>query len=244
VDLELHGSAGPLDMDLGADQSAPQGVDFPAPDTGDAGEGGLDFEFTGQSPGSDALAPTVETPRIKAAAGSADEATQEVAIEDLGLDVGDLKSLDETGGGEDMLAARSRAVVEDTVESPRIKADSAPSNEDDDLLGATGIMKEQTGILRGLDTTGEIPTIEYGDPTGELPTLKTPTLDAGSAGAVDFALGDEPSTMSEVGTKLDLARAYVDMGDPEGARSILDEVLKEGSPEQKQEAERLMASLP
>ena len=33
--------------------------------------------------------------------------------------------------------------------------------------------------------------------------------------------------MSEVGTKLDLARAYIDMGDPEGARSILDEVLKE-----------------
>ena len=50
--------------------------------------------------------------------------------------------------------------------------------------------------------------------------------------------------MSEVGTKLDLARAYIDMGDPEGARSILDEVLKEGSAVQKQEAERLVASLP
>ena len=31
----------------------------------------------------------------------------------------------------------------------------------------------------------------------------------------------DPPTMSEVGTKLDLARAYMDMGDPEGARSIL-----------------------
>ena len=31
----------------------------------------------------------------------------------------------------------------------------------------------------------------------------------------------EPVTMSEVGTKLDLARAYMDMGDPDGARSIL-----------------------
>ena len=35
--------------------------------------------------------------------------------------------------------------------------------------------------------------------------------------------------MSEVGTKLDLARAYMDMGDPEGARSILEEVVQEGS---------------
>ncbi len=54
----------------------------------------------------------------------------------------------------------------------------------------------------------------------------------------------EPVTMSEVGTKLDLARAYMDMGDPEGARSILEEVLQEGSATQKQEAQRLIDSLP
>jgi len=54
----------------------------------------------------------------------------------------------------------------------------------------------------------------------------------------------EPATMSEVGTKLDLARAYMDMGDPEGARSILAEVLSEGSVSQKQEARRLMDTLP
>jgi len=50
--------------------------------------------------------------------------------------------------------------------------------------------------------------------------------------------------MSEVGTKLDLARAYMDMGDPEGARSILEEVLVEGSASQKAEARRLVDSLP
>jgi pilus assembly protein FimV len=54
----------------------------------------------------------------------------------------------------------------------------------------------------------------------------------------------EPATMSEVGTKLDLARAYMDMGDPEGARSILEEVLAEGSASQKTEARRLIDSLP
>jgi pilus assembly protein FimV len=54
----------------------------------------------------------------------------------------------------------------------------------------------------------------------------------------------EPVTMSEVGTKLDLARAYMDMGDPEGARSILDEVVQEGSASQKQEAQRLIETLP
>jgi len=54
----------------------------------------------------------------------------------------------------------------------------------------------------------------------------------------------EPVTMSEVGTKLDLARAYMDMGDPEGARNILDEVVLEGSASQKQEAQRLIQALP
>jgi pilus assembly protein FimV len=51
-------------------------------------------------------------------------------------------------------------------------------------------------------------------------------------------------TMTEVGTKLDLARAYVDMGDPSGARSILEEVLDEGDASQRQQAQQLLDSLP
>jgi pilus assembly protein FimV len=51
------------------------------------------------------------------------------------------------------------------------------------------------------------------------------------------------STAEEVTTKLDLARAYLDMGDPEGARSILGEVMEEGNDEQKNEAEALISKL-
>ena len=47
----------------------------------------------------------------------------------------------------------------------------------------------------------------------------------------------------EVATKLDLARAYMDMGDPEGARGILDEVMGEGNAEQKLEAEGIISEL-
>ncbi len=50
----------------------------------------------------------------------------------------------------------------------------------------------------------------------------------------------DPQTMTEVGTKLDLARAYIDMGDPEGARSILEEVLDEGDSSQRREAQGLI----
>ena len=51
------------------------------------------------------------------------------------------------------------------------------------------------------------------------------------------------SNVDEVGTKLDLAKAYVDMGDSDGARSILDEVLEEGDDSQKQQAEDLLAQM-
>jgi len=53
----------------------------------------------------------------------------------------------------------------------------------------------------------------------------------------------EVSSVDEVATKLDLARAYIDMGDPDGARNILQEVVSEGSDDQKQEAEDLIAKL-
>ncbi|MHB1056460.1 MAG: FimV/HubP family polar landmark protein [Rhodanobacter sp.] len=46
-----------------------------------------------------------------------------------------------------------------------------------------------------------------------------------------------------VDTKLDLARAYIDMGDAEGARAMLGEVVKEGSQMQRDVAKRLLDSL-
>ena len=55
---------------------------------------------------------------------------------------------------------------------------------------------------------------------------------------------DEAVTASEIYIKLDLARQFLDMGDPESARHMLDEVLKEGNPSQRQEAMRLVDSLP
>ncbi len=44
-------------------------------------------------------------------------------------------------------------------------------------------------------------------------------------------------------TKLDLAEAYVDMGDADGAQDILNEVLEEGNAEQKQKAQEMLDSL-
>ncbi|MCU7899377.1 MAG: hypothetical protein KZQ61_13025 [Candidatus Thiodiazotropha sp. (ex Lucinoma aequizonata)] len=47
----------------------------------------------------------------------------------------------------------------------------------------------------------------------------------------------------EITTKLDLARAYIDMGDNEGAKGILEEVASEGGELQQKEAEELLNNL-
>ena len=49
--------------------------------------------------------------------------------------------------------------------------------------------------------------------------------------------------MNEISTKLDLGRAYVDMGDPEGAYEILEEVLHQGDKSQRRLAKKLLDAL-
>jgi len=69
-----------------------------------------------------------------------------------------------------------------------------------------------------------------------------PATDDDFADEEDFDLSSLDD-VDEVSTKLDLARAYLDMGDHEGTRGILEEVITEGNDEQKKEANELMAQL-
>ncbi len=61
------------------------------------------------------------------------------------------------------------------------------------------------------------------------------------------AIVEETSPAAEdwdaVGTKLDLAKAYVEMGDSESARDLLEEVSKEGSSAQREEAQKMLEDL-
>ncbi len=47
----------------------------------------------------------------------------------------------------------------------------------------------------------------------------------------------------EIATKLDLAQAYIEMGDSDGARSMLEEVAEVGTDDQKQQAQELLARI-
>jgi len=253
--------------------------------------------------GADAEGPTVEQPALasretptirqkvemalkQGGSGGTDQ-TAELAIDDLGLDLGALDTVDQPGLGASSEGPTLVAGFDDhsrqVMEQARRRAGS------DQPVSATGTWKLDTGDLEsalaqrsqqeaenGRDTTaqtsrldtldlhtstmdaqkidfdlGEGDIAHTGNGAGldlDLGTATTPDAVFTSTqklSAEDLALPDvEPVTMSEVGTKLDLARAYMDMGDPDGARNILEEVLHEGSVAQKQEAQRLMESLP
>lgn len=72
------------------------------------------------------------------------------------------------------------------------------------------------------------------------PLAPVDSLSGGLDGDDDF---DFLSGTDETATKLDLARAYIDMGDTEGARDILDEVVAEGNEAQQQEAREMISKL-
>ena len=83
--------------------------------------------------------------------------------------------------------------------------------------------------------------------------LGEPTKPAGSAmdlGGISFDLGKGggegapvDARWQEVATKLDLAKAYEEMGDKDGARELLNEVLKEGDAVQQQQAKQMLAAI-
>jgi pilus assembly protein FimV len=145
--------------------------------------------------------------------------------EDTGLDF-DLESFDE--GTKEPVAAE---VVE-------VEADGL-GEEPSEELSLEGESGEELGEELSLESE---PSEELGE---ELSLEGEPGEELGDDLGDDLGdeLDDAFGEVDEVGTKLDLAKAYVDMGDKDGARSILDEVMEEGDEEQKKQAGELLDQL-
>ncbi len=191
--------------------------------------------------------PTVETPALKANQAARDrmqpataDSTAEMAIDDLGLDLGNLDNLPDI----DDATAIATGVHEDLTEIAHHTETEVLPRDDGQDSDETALMPE------GGSETAVLPKIDFGEidldvgGAADAPDDSPTTRDTLKTEQMPQLSNLEPVTMSEVGTKLDLARAYMDMGDPDGARNILQEVLAEGSASQKQEARRLIDSLP
>ncbi|SIQ26523.1 pilus assembly protein FimV [Aromatoleum tolulyticum] len=96
------------------------------------------------------------------------------------------------------------------------------------------------GIDLNLEATSSMPLTPAAE-AAEIPDIGDVVGSAGEASA--GGLAPDADVVEEVNTKLELARAYEEMGDTEGARELVQEVLREGSAAQREAAARLAERL-
>ena len=123
----------------------------------------------------------------------------------------------------------------------------APAGEEVESIELAEVPAEESSLDFDFNLDQEetpAPTKAKGGDTPAL-DLSDISLDMGEPGSAKAAPTDlsDDFGSQEVSTKLDLARAYIDMGDVEGARDILQEALKEGTAEQQNVARKLLAEL-
>ncbi|APC14871.1 peptidoglycan-binding protein [Pseudomonas frederiksbergensis] len=140
---------------------------------------------------------------------------------------------------KDLPAVESPAVTEAALDDLELPADFDLSLADEVDAHAK---PEPDGFMSELDDVNA----ELDRLSG---SLEHPPIAEPGFTAEEAAVGmDEPefdflSGTDEVATKLDLAQAYIDMGDNEGARDILGEVISEGNDGQKSEAKEMLARM-
>jgi pilus assembly protein FimV len=148
--------------------------------------------------------------------------TAEINLEtaELNLDTGELDLPDDDQEGDD---DEDISIIdfggEDFVEPTDII--ESVDTDDSDLMGAD--IEDAEDVQTGTFAPGDF----------EEPTAAVDSIDD----IDDLMLPDD---VDEVSTKLDLARAFIDMGDNEGARGSLEEVIAEGNEDQKAEAKSLL----
>lgn len=134
------------------------------------------------------------------------------------------------------------------------EADESAEEQATPVAPADASMAEDRDFSIEWDITGmglEVPDVPDEEEESEADIsgahVAEPVEDLESTAVLDFTavpLDDEGGGDADmVATKLDLAKAYIDMGDADGARNILDEVAKEGNDAQRKEAADLLAGL-
>jgi pilus assembly protein FimV len=212
------GAAPTLDFDLDAAAPAGGSPDIPleadAPVAAAAGAS-IDFDLGGDSPAEPA-APAEEQTDF-APGGTIIMDTKEAQSASGGLDF-------DLGMGEPEKPAEPEPAL---VAPPALVADAAGSGLDFNL---------------DLDADADKTVMMPSAPKAAEVDLSAISFDLGTPDAAAPA-GEGDARWQEVATKLDLAKAYEEMGDKEGARDLLSEVAKEGDEAQKSQAQQMLAKL-
>ncbi|WP_186297572.1 FimV/HubP family polar landmark protein [Sedimenticola selenatireducens] len=152
-----------------------------------------------------------------------------------------LSELDTDG----LLDEESAFSIEDPLESAELDDLRLDADSEAEQLGDAVIDFSDSAPMEGTDsqTFDSLELDQVDDQPLELgDSFSLDDLDEDDG--TEYQIGESGDDLTdENNTKLDLARAYVDMEDADGARSILEEVLKEGNEGQQQEAQALLDKL-
>jgi pilus assembly protein FimV len=155
-------------------------------------------------------------------------------LEEDALDFSDVDlGLNETG-----LVSAEPTILRDAIDFSLVE-DEPPM---DDLSATESAYEFDSGFEEVATELEEVTAEEITESVPVTPAVVEPHISAPIA-ALESEDLEFLTDGDEVSTKLDLAQAYVDLGDVDGARDILLEVMKEGKEEQKAEAAALLDSL-
>lgn len=164
-------------------------------------------------------------------------------IPDIALDADPTGRVTEMGGMQELASAADAGV--------------APAEADFNLDAApTNVTPAPSPEASSIDFSFDLPPVDA--PAEPVPAAAAPAADGGldfkiDVGDLNINLDDPATTAAaaegkdghwyDVQQKFDLAKAYQEMGDNDGAREILQEVLKEGDSDQKDQAHKLLGTL-
>ncbi len=229
AEMEGDGGGGDMDLDLGLDFS----------DLDNEAEGDIDLGLDTAEPEADAA---LDMGDFGLDEPEAEEST------DLDMDLG---ALDIGSGAEESADDGGMEFDFDLGDSDEAVAESGDAEIEFDL-GELTTEGDEGGLDMSLDMDMDIGDFDLGDLDSSSEADSASIAASDDSLDLDMALddlgdlgdlGDLDSGEDEMTTKLDLAQAYAEMGDAEGARSMLEEVVSAGSDEQKQQAQALIDKL-
>lgn len=218
-----------------------------------------------QTPDVDLDLPEIELPAVELSAPAAEISATEVGdspdddgLPNIDFDLPEI-SFSDDAAADDVLSDADELPelpkAGEAVPDPEVEADSAPETNEPSFSFAGIDLGGDTQAATEVEGAGEESIVfpdfdlEIDDEVAATPTASDINLSGISLDVADEHAGStEPeSEMDEspdVDTKLDLVTAYMDMGDNEGARELLEEILNEGGPRQKQKAQSILDNLP
>jgi pilus assembly protein FimV len=175
--------------------------------------------------------------------------------DDIDIDSFDLDTELDAETADEINAANSEIDADDSLDldsPPPTDIDMASLDEEIEAMtaGMDNLSVDEDEVVEATETAETLNLEADKEPEVRRDEDKLTSSDLNISDANDDAVvvaADEEldffEESDEVSTKLDLAKAYIDMGDREGAEDILNEVMEEGNDRQKSDAKVLMENL-